>query len=101
MPRATQLARPVAEIARHVRIAGQVQGVFFRAWTKEQAGALRISGWVRNCSDGSVEAHVEGEEETVGQLVERLRQGPPSARVETLGVEEASIEGFDGFEVRH
>jgi acylphosphatase len=93
-------ARPKAEISRRVRIAGRVQGVFFRAWTKQQASELGLKGWVRNCADGSVEAHVEGEEEAVGRLVERLAQGPPSARVEATQVEEATVEGFDGFAVR-
>jgi acylphosphatase len=91
----------VAEIARHVRIAGRVQGVFFRAWTSEQAGALGIAGWIRNCADGSVEAHLEGEENAVRQLVERLYKGPPSAHVKEVKVEESEAEELDRFEVRH
>ena len=48
--------------ARHVLVTGRVQGVFFRAWTDEQAQRLHVNGWVRNCPDGSVEVHLEGEE---------------------------------------
>jgi len=46
--------------ARHVQVTGRVQGVFFRGWTQEQAERLGVNGWVRNCPDGSVEAHLEG-----------------------------------------
>jgi acylphosphatase len=91
----------MAGIARHVRITGQVQGVFFRAWTRDQARELGVSGWVRNCGDGSVEAHVEGEEGAVEELVGRLRHGPPSARVEDVRVEHADREGFREFELGH
>jgi acylphosphatase len=91
----------VAEIARRVRLTGRVQGVFFRAWTRDQARELGVSGWVRNAPDGSVEAHVEGDAAAVGQLVERLHHGPPSARVDDVQVEDVAAEGSDRFEVRH
>jgi acylphosphatase len=91
----------MAEIARRVRVTGRVQGVFFRAWTQGQARELGVSGWVRNASDGSVEAHLEGEEATVKALIDRLREGPPSADVEDVDAEEAAAVGVNGFEVRH
>ncbi len=87
-------------VARHVRATGRVQGVWFRAWTRQQAQALKVSGWVRNCVDGSVEAHVEGESEAVEQMIERMRSGPPHARVDDLQVSEAEGQGLSGFEVR-
>ena len=86
-------------LARRVRVTGLVQGVFFRAWTREQADELGITGWVRNCPDGSVRAHVEGEEDAVDQLLERMRVGPPSAKVHEMAVEEAELEGFHHFDV--
>ena len=52
-------------IARHISVTGRVQGVFFRSWTREQADALEVTGWVRNCPDGRVDAHLEGEEAAV------------------------------------
>jgi acylphosphatase len=87
--------------ARHVRIAGRVQGVFFRAWTREEARQLGLAGWVRNCPDGSVEAHVEGEEGAVEQMIGLLRQGPSHARVENVEVRAAESDSADGFEIRH
>ena len=91
----------MGEVARHVRVYGRVQGVFYRAWTSEQADALGIKGWVRNCPDGRVEAHVEGEEAAVGEMVDRMRRGPSSAQVEDLRIWDADVCDFDGFEVRH
>lgn len=88
-------------IARHIRVTGRVQGVFYRAWTREQANELGAAGWVRNCDDGSVEAHLEGEDEAVAQLIERLRKGPSAARVEQVSVAEAKPENASRFEVRH
>ena len=88
-------------IARRVRVSGRVQGVFFRAGTRDEARSLKVSGWVRNCSDGSVEAHVEGKEDVVDQLIDRLREGPPHARVDQVNVVDAAVEGLTTFEVRH
>jgi acylphosphatase len=78
-----------------------VQGVFFRVWTQEQADELGVTGWVRNCRDGSVAAQIEGDAEAVDQLVERLRRGPPSAQVDDLRVEQVRPEGSAHFQVRH
>ena len=88
-------------VGRNVRVTGRVQGVFFRAWTKQQAEELGVSGWVRNCADGAVEAHLSGEERAVAGLIERLHDGPPSAVVSDVDVEEAEPEPGDRFEVRH
>jgi len=88
-------------IARHVRITGHVQGVFFRAWSQQQADALGVAGWVRNCPDGRVEAHVEGDEAAVEEMIERLRRGPPAARVEDVRLWDVEPCDFDGFEIRH
>lgn len=88
-------------VARHVRVTGRVQGVFFRAWTREQAVELGIAGWVRNCPDGRVEAHVEGEAEAVERMIERLRSGPPAASVEDLRTWDVEPLDVEGFEVRH
>ena len=90
----------MAVIGRKVRLFGRVQGVFFRQWTVNQARALGIAGWVRNRSDGSVEAHVAGEEAPVLKLIEQMRRGPAQARVEDVIVDEIEPEDIQGFSVK-
>ena len=91
----------MSQVALHVRVSGQVQGVFFRAWTAERARELGVNGWVRNAPDGRVEGHLEGDKSAVQQLIDQLHQGPPSAQVAGIDVEVAEPEGSDRFEVRH
>ncbi|MFC7535776.1 acylphosphatase [Sphingomonas sp. GCM10030256] len=90
----------VSVIARHARVTGRVQGVFFRQWTKQQADQLAVKGWVRNCPDGSVEAHVEGDEPAVGALIGRMRRGPPAAEVAELISNPCEPAGASVFEVK-
>ena len=89
------------QVARHVSVYGRVQGVFFRAWMRDQARELGVTGWVRNCPDGRVDSHVEGEEGSVEELIDRLRRGPPAARVDDLKMWGVELFDFDDFEVRH
>ena len=88
-------------IARQVRVTGRVQGVFFRAWTAEQARDLGVNGWVWNASEGSVEARLQGEEIAVNQLIERMREGPDGAEVTNVEIADAEPENMDHFTVRH
>jgi acylphosphatase len=88
-------------IARKVRIFGRVQGVFFRQWAVNQARVLGVSGWVRNCPDGTVEALVLGQEESVAKMIAAMRQGPSQAQVEELTVDVIEPEEISGFSVRH
>jgi len=90
----------MARVGRHLSIEGQVQGVFFRQWTVGQARELGVAGWVRNCPDGTVEAHLSGDKQAVTQLIERMRRGPPAAEVEQMRINEVPAEDVDGFEVR-
>ena len=85
-----------------VIVSGRVQGVWFRAFTREQAIAAGLTGWVRNLPDGSVEALFEGEEEIIKRAIEKCRQGPPSAQVNEVDLEwcEAS-NAFPAFEIRY
>ena len=67
-----------------VKVEGRVQGVWFRGWTIEQARARGLDGWVRNRSDGSVEALFSGPAADVLAMVAACRRGPPAARVTSL-----------------
>lgn len=87
-------------IARRVRVSGRVQGVFFRQSALERARSRAVSGWVRNCADGSVEAWFEGPEEGVASMVEWCRRGPRGAEVERIDVEDVDPASLAGFDVR-
>lgn len=89
-----------AEIARHLSIEGHVQGVTFRASTRDRAQDLGVVGWVRNRPDGSVEAHLEGPAPAVEDLIDYCQQGPPAASVDTVEVTPTDPAGHDGFSVR-
>lgn len=84
----------------HVFVDGHVQGVFFRATTREEAQHHGVDGWVRNRDDGRVEAHFEGDPDAVDQLVSFCHEGSDRAVVEDVEVEEVEPEGYDDFEVR-
>jgi acylphosphatase len=83
----------------HIVVAGQVQGVFFRALCAEQARALGVAGWVRNGSDGSVEAVFEGLGSSVDAMVRWCGKGPPQAHVDSVDVREEPPAGEAGFRV--
>jgi acylphosphatase len=87
--------------ARRVQVTGEVQGVFFRAWTQDQARGLGVTGWIRNATDGSVKAHLEGEDAAIEQLIERMREGPTGAQVDGVEARETAVEWLERFEVRH
>ncbi len=83
-----------------VLVRGSVQGVFFRAETRDRARSLGLSGWVRNEPDGSVAAEFEGDEERVESMVEWCRRGPGGALVQDVEVAWVEPEGGDGFAIR-
>ncbi len=88
------------KVRAHVFISGRVQGVFFRAHTREQALKRGVTGWVRNLPDGRVEAVFEGEEDDVRSVIEWCRHGPPFARVENVEVEWEDYRGeFETFSI--
>ncbi|WP_367027506.1 acylphosphatase [Methylococcus sp. ANG] len=77
----------------HVHVAGQVQGVWYRASAARKAAELGLTGWVRNLPDGRVELVAEGDAETVDALLAWCRRGPPLARVAGLDVREMAVTG--------
>ena len=70
----------------HVLISGRVQGVWFRGTTKQKAEQLGIVGWVRNTSDGKVEAVFEGEEGRINEMIEWCHHGPRLSKVENVEI---------------
>jgi acylphosphatase len=85
----------------HVFVGGRVQGVFFRVETQREAFENRVTGWVRNTSDGRVEAVFEGEKHNVEKLIDFCRRGPSVAKVKKIGVYwEKYVGEFNRFEIR-
>lgn len=85
---------------RRLRVTGRVQGVWYRGWTVDQAEALGLDGWVRNCRDGSVEMLASGPDAAVDELIARCRQGPSAARVERVDIMETDETPPKGFAQR-
>ncbi|WP_018258563.1 acylphosphatase [Halomicrobium katesii] len=84
----------------HVFVSGKVQGVFYRATTRETAGETGVDGWVKNLADGRVEAVFEGPASAVESMVEWCHEGSPRARVDGVEVEYEEPRDTDGFEIR-
>lgn len=84
----------------HVYVSGTVQGVFYRASTRDAAEEHGVDGWVRNLDDGRVEAVFEGSESAVDAMVEWCHTGSTAARVESVDAEYEEPQGEDGFRIR-
>ena len=84
---------------RLVSISGRVQGVWFRAWTVQEATRRGLRGWVRNRRDGSVEAFFAGEAAIIEEMIALCRIGPPHARVTSIASEATAEEPPGGFEI--
>jgi acylphosphatase len=81
-------------------VHGEVQGVGYRDAVRSEAESAGASGWVANRSDGTVEAHVEGDEQAVERVVSFAGRGPSGAEVERVEREDADPEESQGFIVR-
>jgi acylphosphatase len=84
----------------HVFVSGRVQGVFYRATTRETARDHGVDGWVRNLDDGRVEAVFEGPREAVETMVEWCETGSPAASVDDVAVDYEEPRGESGFRIR-
>jgi acylphosphatase len=84
----------------HVWISGRVQGVWYRANTQKQAEQRGISGWVRNLSDGRVEAVFEGPEAEIEDMIQWCHTGSPMAHVDDVEVEWEEPAGLEGFTIK-
>jgi acylphosphatase len=87
-------------VTRRLRIHGRVQGVSYRACAQEEATRLGLRGWVRNRSDGSVEALVIGAETEVDTFIGWARRGPPKAAVTRVEIATVDDDPRTGFELR-
>ena len=87
-------------VRRRVFISGDVQGVFFRDSCRREARGKSLGGWVRNLSDGRVEAVFEGDPARVDEMIRWCHQGPPHAQIEAVDVTEEPPEGETEFSVR-
>jgi acylphosphatase len=84
-----------------LKIEGRVQGVFFRATAVREATRRGLTGWVRNCPDGSVELVAEGKKADLEALIAWCRHGPPGAGVTAVEIREEPFRGeFSRFEIR-
>lgn len=91
---------PPDPVARHVVVRGRVQGVFFRASTRDRARRHGLTGWVRNTPDGAVEAHLEGPSDAVERVLDWIRAGGPrDAVVDDVAVEDVAATGTEDFRV--
>jgi acylphosphatase len=85
----------------HLTISGRVQGVYFRASAVYEAQNLGLTGWVKNCPDGSVEAVAEGDRSKVEDLIAWCRRGPRGARVQSVDVKWLAFSGeFQDFRIK-
>jgi len=90
------------KVRAHVFVSGRVQGVFFRSEAEDEARRRTVAGWVRNTSDGRVEAIFEGGKEDVEKVIDFCRRGPPGARVTKVDVQWEDYTGeFRDFKIRY
>lgn len=80
-----------------IRVKGRVQGVWFRKFAKDLADRTRVSGFVRNQTDGSVFVEAEGTEAALQIFLKGLEEGPRNARVDLVNYEQGPLKGFDSF----
>ena len=85
--------------AAHIIVHGRVQGVWFRAGTKEQADELGLLGWVKNRPDGTVEIHAEGEKAQLEKFITWCRKGTPAADVTSLDIDWGMAQEFKSFDI--
>lgn len=90
----------MSSVAKRCVISGKVQGVWYRAWTVQEAQKLGLTGWVRNRSDGAVEALFAGPAEAVAAMIDLCHTGPRAARVSDVTVDAFNGDVPDTFQQR-
>ena len=84
-----------------IKVTGRVQGVFYRASTREVASKMGLKGFVRNEPDGAVYIEVEGDELVLNEFVTWCKQGPRLAQVDDVDIQDGSWVGFTDFVIKH
>ena len=80
-------------------IFGIVQGIFFRAFVKENADKLKLRGYTRNKEDGSVEVWLEGQSEKVDEMIEICKKGPTNSVIKRLDIVEEKVQDLKDFKI--
>ena len=83
------------------KVIGRVQGVGYRAWTKKTACKYKLSGWVINCSDKSVEFVVSGKKNNIDKFIEACYAGPVLSNVKTLNLKKLPFIEYKSFEIKY
>ncbi|MGV7220311.1 MAG: acylphosphatase [Nitrospinales bacterium] len=91
----------MGESAVHIIARGRVQGVYFRASARNKGLELSLVGWVKNCSDGSVEIHAEGNKSVLDKYIIWCKQGPDAASVTSLDIDWIEPESMPTFDIRY
>lgn len=87
--------------AMRLYISGNVQGVFYRGFVKENAEKQNVKGFVRNLEDGRVEVFLEGDPDPVNKMIEICKQGPKHSQIRSVEEKEEKFQGFKVFKVLH
>ena len=89
-------------IQKHVIVTGRVQGVFFRAATKDEAEKYMITGWVRNKRNGTVESVIKGNKKNIAHMIQWFHRGSPASSVDKVIVDDQDdLSDFADFKIRY
>ena len=89
----------MVDLAAHIIVHGKVHGVYFRASTHTKALELSLKGWVRNLSNGTVEIHAEGSQDSLNELIKWCQTGPPLANVSRYDLDWINPKGISQFRI--
>ena len=89
----------MTDLAVHIIVHGQVQGVFFHASAQARALELGLTGWVKNLSNSTVEVHVEGDQDALNHFIEWCQKGPSSAKVSQCNLDWITPQAMSNFKI--
>lgn len=89
------------KVQKHIFISGRVQSVGFRAFTKREASALNVKGWVKNLRDGRVELVIQAKKNNIDKMIQKIKKGPSFAKVENIEIKEENLSDFKKFKIKY